>query len=450
MGIESLSGWVKDIEQQIKAGRLDVALDRITGVYFQLGSQLAFQGRSLSYPKFDQFCQDVGAASCYALFGDNCTPVAPVHDVILITELTCHGGHGEILKDIAALNDVPLVVVVTNLHARKKPVMEGYLDHPNILQVDEINGKTMLDRLRNVQQCLDRPSVRRVFMLHHGYDAIANAAATRSLPVPAYYLHHCDHAPALGCHLDNVVHVDLHNIAYQRCRHDDGLNNRYLCLTARPEKARVPPRFAKPYFKTASCGGEHKLQRLPYPFGYSDMVQKVLEARDGCHYHLGPLSGSFVTGVRNRLTAANIDPGRFVHVGSAPKLADILRNLEIDLYLPTLPQGGGKGMIDAMSVGVPLLIHQNGIDRLWGGRDLAYPEALSWGSLEEFEKIIRAFDEQTWQAQSAHASQYFDQYHAPSKFADMLMLTDGDADVPPLKPYRPDPDIHIRYGFMNA
>ncbi|MCC3245032.1 hypothetical protein LG047_06800 [Methylocystis sp. WRRC1] len=449
--MESISGQIEKIKKIVGLGHLNSALNELSAVFLTLQNSPSLLGRSLNIPAFDHLCQDIGEASCYALFGASCKPVPEPHDVILITNLNCHGGHGEIVKDIAALNDLPVLVVATNLHELKIPILGDYLTDPNILGIEIAEGKTALDRLRDIQQRLVRPSVRRIFMLHHGHDAIANAAATRDLSAPVYFLHHCDHTPALGCHLENVVHVDLHNLSYHRCRHDDGIaSNRYLCLTARGGKVRAPARFASPFFKTASCGGEHKIHSPSYPIGYADLVVEILRIGQGRHHHIGPLSKGLIATVQRKLADANIDPAHFIHVGSAPQLADILHCLEIDLYFPTMPQGGGKGIIEAMSAGVPVLIHENGADRLWSGRDLAYPEALSWRTLKDLNSLIGGFDEVSWKYQSEAARRYFSLYHAPAKFAEMLILAKDEPILPPLKPYRPDPDIRLQYALSKV
>lgn len=106
-------------------------------------------------------------------------------------------------------------------------------------------------------------------------------------------------------------------------------------------------------------------------------------------------------------------------------------------------------MIDAMSVGVPVLVHENAIDRMCGSRDLVYPEALSWRSLTELATIIETFDAETWREQTAHATRYFQQNHAPECFRNQLSLNDMSPAVPALKPYRPDADMQIKYGLHH-
>lgn len=438
---------IAEIRRMIAAGALDEALDRLTGQFFQLGNQATCMGRIAPLPDFDLLCQELGEYSGFQLFGPKIENEPRVHDVILLTEITCNGGHAEIVRDIAALNDVPVAIIATNLHNRPKPLLKAAVPKSNVLEVAVAKEQTASSKLREVQTLLARSGVRRVFLLQHGYDAIATSAICGDLPSRTIFLHHCDAAPSLGSYLPGVIHVDLHNIAHARCRIEGGItDNRYLCLTSLANTVIHPTgrRFAFPSMKSASCGGEHKLERLAYGIGYSDMVATVLKGRDAQHYHIGSLSGDFRGALAQVLSHHGIPETRFIYVGEAPGLADVLTSLEIDLYLPTLPQGGGKAMIDAMSRGIPIVVHENARDRLWGGRDLVYPEAPSWRTLDELDTIIADFDEATWRSQSEAASRYFTAYHAPDLFRRQLALSASDEHAPPpLKPYRPAPTQYI-------
>jgi hypothetical protein len=152
------------------------------------------------------------------------------------------------------------------------------------------------------------------------------------------------------------------------------------------------------------------------------------------------LSEDFVNTIWSRLEALRLPRESFVHVGHVSGFREIIEALEIDLYVPTLPQAGGKALIDAMSAGVPILVHENAIDRLWGGRDLVYPAAPSWSTLDELDDRLQRFGHADyWREQATASWAYFATYHCPALFTRMLRANGRlpGAAPPPLKPYRP-------------
>src|SRR4029078_6995341 len=102
-------------------------------------------------------------------------------------------------------------------------------------------------------------------------------------------------------------------------------------------------------------------------------------------------SDGFVAAVREALTSDGLPAKAFVPVGHVSGFREIVEALEIDLYVPTLPQAGGKALVDAMAAGVPILAHENALHRLWGSRDMVYPEAPSWSTIEELDDRLDRF-----------------------------------------------------------
>lgn len=449
---DSLAKFIQEKNENLRQSQIEIVLEDIKNLFLEFSLTGVWQAQSISLEAFDQFCLKMGRLSGFELFMPVYERLDQIHDVILVTEVVACGGHAELINDLLNLNDLPLRLVATNINKRKLPVVDWLQDLPALIDVVDAQGPELLQSLRLVQAILSDSKVRKIHILSHAYDTVAISAIPERDPELNLFYHHCDHQPALGCNLPHLLHLDLHNIGFHRCRTEANLpDNRYLCLTSvRRNKLQTKHvrEFARSGLKTLSCGGSHKLQSVPYHIRYQDLVLALLSRPNASHFHVGNLADAELQTIYQMMVTAEIPPERFVCLGDVPDLPAILHYLDIDLYLPTLPQSGGKAIIDVMSMGVPILAHHNARDRLNGSIDLIYPEALSWRTQAEFEKIIDEFNEAEWQRQSSAAYRYFQRYHSKEKFIEQLRQSGidfGHADLPALKRWNPDLDQRVRY-----
>lgn len=426
----------------VRRNDIEGALRGLDGYFEGLSKDLHYFGTSFPFPEFDEICAEIGRRSAWELLAHPQSLVEQEHDLVLITEAIVQGGHAEIIRDLAQYGERPLLIVATNLYERfEDKVLPAIRKHPRVIDVLTLNTSEHTVRLRQLQFLIANAAARRVMLLCHPRDAIAVSAAASVRDKPVLFFHHCDHCPCLGCFLPNAIHIDLHNLGFQHCRNDLGIDSGYICLTSRDVAIRHSgDSFTSPMFSSVTCGGEHKLVNFQYPITYAELVIELIRSRRGVHFHVGRLSPQYVASTGQALEDAGLSRESFVHVGHISGFREVIEGLEADLYVPTLPQGGGKALIDAMSAGVPILVHENAIGRLWGGRDLVYSEAPHWNSLDTLRQCLTRFDDLSWRRDQANASRsYFDRYHSTDLFQRMLHANgrlDGFSP-PPLKPYRP-------------
>ncbi|WP_426992303.1 hypothetical protein [Methylomonas sp. CM2] len=454
--VEGIQQFIRSQQAAIIKNDLEQFLQSMTQFFIELGSSQPMQGLHLVSSKFDQMCQDVGRLSAFELLAKAEELPNEPHHIILVTELYCLGGHLEIVRDIIRTSQLPILLVASNINNRKKPVMATILDESNLIGFINADNQSFLDKLRTVQTTLANPHTNSVYMLTHGYDAVATAAIASDTDKTVLFMHHCDHYPALGCYLEGAHHIDLHNVGFLRCRNEfDIQQNRYLCLSSAgfAYHLNAQRNFASPRLKTASCGGLHKLKNLPYHLDYLEVILHVLLNHDAIHFHIGHLSDEYLQNIYNTLSRNGLADSRFIYLGPAPNLPQILTQLEVDIYLPTLPLSGGKAIIDAMAAGIPIVAHQNARDRLWGSTDLIYPGAPTWDSLDKLDDIIQRMDESFWRDQSRQSRAYFERYHSESLFVSQLAQGGapmGSPDIPSLNSYRPEIAYSLLYsGFRQ-
>ena len=195
------------------------------------------------------------------------------------------------------------------------------------------------------------------------------------------------------------------------------------------------------------------MSSLPYHIAYKHVVLAVLQRRQGVHFHIGHLNDEQLREIFRLLEEHGIAQDQFCYLGPTVGLAHVLTQLDVDVYLPTLPQSGGKALVDAMAAGVPVILHQNARDRQWSSIDLVYPEAPSWTDLAELDRVLNQFDQQFWETQCAASRAYFDRYHAGALFEQQLAqggATGDSADIPPLKRHAPEIGAALRLaGFRQ-
>jgi hypothetical protein len=454
LGEPIVTDVIQHFRDLVRRDQLDTALRAMFEFVREMEANAAFSGKPFPFPLLDDVCEEIGSVSAFELLAAKRPSIDADHDLVLMTETVAQGGHAEIVRDLADLGERPLVIVATNLHDRKIALLPELADHPRVLGVVELNDRTLLARLRAAQALIANPAAHRVLVMCHGPDPVAIAAAAPVDNKPVLFFHHCDHTPALGSFMKHAFHIDLHNLAFEQCRIHLGIDTGYVCMTSREGKVcRAQGRYAEPTFKSATCGSEGKLTTLRYPIPYSDVVVRLIRARGGLHFHVGSLSDEFVNAIQDALDEARLPRQSFIHVGHVNGFREIIEALEIDLYLPTLPQAGGKALIDAMSAGVPILVHENAIDRLWGGRDLVYPTAPSWSTLLELEDRLELFgDAGYWRDQTMASRAYFEKYHANALFVRMLRANGRlpEAIPPPLKPYRPGLNERLKTHAMTS
>ncbi len=439
----------------LKKNELNDFLHSMIHFFTELNNSPTMLGHQVMSAQFDSMCQQAGELSAFKLLREINDLPTKMHNVILLTELYCQGGHVEIVRDILRKSKFPVLLLVTNINGRKSPVLQSILEEENVLGTIEANADTYVEKLRTIQSALANSQVNTVYILVHGYDAVGISAIARTNEKNVLFIHHCDHSPTLGCYLEGARHIDLHNVGFLRCRNEFNITtNRYLCLSSMNLKNRQIDRtFANPIFKTASCGGIHKVVGLDYHISYKDVVLHTLSKLKGVHFHVGYLSDEYLKDIRESLKRMGLSDEQFIYLGETPNLAEVLVQLEIDVYFPTLPQSGGKALIDVMAAGIPILTHQNARDRLWGSIDLIYPTALTWATFDELDDALEKYHEAFWQTQANESRAYFERFHSEALFADHLVQGGVDmdsCDIPRLKSYRPDVARSLTYlGFRQ-
>ncbi|CAG9200817.1 conserved hypothetical protein [Paraburkholderia caribensis] len=363
--------------------------------------------------------------------------------VILASELVRAGGHVELIKDYLALGlfESPVRVALTDLFNR--------IDRATIDEWESLLGcevfiatETALEgKLDDLSAKLGewRPST--ILTLGHNQDVVAIVAAHFPGATGRYYIHHGDHHLSLGVTCEAFQHVDLHNMSYELCGHRIGVSGqRYWPLSAVRPSQRKTGFLGRGALTSCSCGRESKFESGSYAMAYERGVANILKASRGYHVHIGDLSEAFLQKIFAELDAANVSRERFIHIEWVPSLAKALIEHSVDVFVGSFPLGGGKALIEAMSVGVPVVTHESYRSRYHGGGELTYPESFMWSRYEELARIFEQWNEPLLKQHGEAALRHFEQYYSKEAFLNAFSTKPGTApEVPPLRIYRGNP-----------
>lgn len=316
--------------------------------------------------------------------------------VVVCTGMYRYGGTTLFVSDILeAHKGKNCFVLTTNLLEDMKPedLDARSLENPNHVLRHAPAG-TALSKLDWVFAQLVSLKPSRVFLLNHHQDSvIVSAASIFSSYCSIYFLHHADYNLCLGVHLDNILHVDIHNVGFCNCRDQEKIaNNVYLPLVVRDKaQSQVEREFLKSDLVTCSSGTAHKFLNF-YLYPYSDLVVKRLMNRSGVHIHIGSLPEPDVQNIRTQLQQNSIASERFVHVPWVKDLWGALIEFNVDLFIGSFPIGGARTTFEVIGAGIPMLLHQSYLSRFYSSRDLSYPNHFVWKYPKDFVDIIRNVD----------------------------------------------------------
>jgi glycosyltransferase involved in cell wall biosynthesis len=363
--------------------------------------------------------------------------------VILASELVKAGGHVELIKDYLALGlfESPVRVALTDLFNRA--------DHTAIDEWVSLLGcevfvatETELDgKLDALTARLGEWNPSTILTLGHNQDVVCIVAAHAPGARNRYYIHHGDHHLSLGVTCEAFQHVDLHNMSYELCKNEIGVAQQLYWPLSVVRPSEIKTRFLdRGVLTTCSCGRMSKFESGSYALSYERAVACILKASRGYHVHIGDLSDAFLQKIHEELDAENVGRDRFVHIEWVASLSRALIENAVDVYISSFPLGGGKALIEAMSVGVPVVTHESYRSRYHGGGELTYPDSYTWSRYEELYRIFDQWDEPLLKRHAEFARQHFERYY--SKEAFFKAFASGmncAAYVPSLRVYHGNP-----------
>lgn len=380
--------WILDTEriaaQLLDARRHSEASDRISAMVQRVAHDPRFTGSKIFLPGLDRLVERLGAELLPPPGVGLPSPGAGI-PVIVATEVYADGGHTRIVEELARmLGDA--VVILTNYFggagrpANRLPAAIGAM--PAVV-LPEDSAANSIVRLN----ALCRRMASEVYLLSHPHDVVANAALSSAMPVPVFFLHHCDHRPSLGPTIGPFVHVDLVRHMHAFCSAALQRPVEYWPQGVEDLGAR---RFTDPLqaIGTACSGTVHKFAWAG-PLAYPKVVRSLLTSGVADHYHIGDLPDAARQQVHAELSAHAIPSERFHHVGQVRSLWQTLLDLPVHVFVGSAPLHGLRTAIEVQGAGVPILPFRQPAHGLLNERGLYHEGTTFWSSPEELGERVR-------------------------------------------------------------
>jgi hypothetical protein len=390
----------------------------------QLQKHASLGKRALSVSGWDWKLWQLGRAWLRANGAPCKTESGAGGDVYLATQLYANGGHTALIGDFIRAQDTKSHIIVTNVSKHNKPTLpDPILSRLGVTadQVSVLTGTTtLLEKLAQLMELLQRLRPRRLFLFHHPDDPLASVVAQPELAGQCVMVHHADGTPSFGLHLPGVQLIELNPIATAMSR-QSGLEPACLMLTS-PDPGPRPGGFLqRGKLVTASSGSQHKFTK-PYAYGYAETLAKVLGTTAGWHLHIGPLDAVMLSKIHDTLQAEQVPADRFIHVPWAPSVAACLWEHQCDVYLSSFPTDGARTNAEVLASGTPHLRHKASPTEHWidGG--------LAWKTWVDLTETLRNLESASVLLErSKMMRRTYEKQHHPAVFAQTLqqILTTG-------------------------
>ena len=413
-----------------------LALDTVAKFVGSVTSNPRSVGKVFSNPKLDGLCELIGEKIA-ELSSDLRSQTQSSGSVILITQLVATGGHIELIKDYIRLGVLtePITVLVTEYYAHSEigsinAFLSTLSKDISLVIAKEVSTNNKISFL--LSYLINHPP-KDLIIIASNHDSLAISLAG-IINSKVMFIHHGDHHLCLGVHSENFIHIDPHNLGYFNCRHDLGVkDNRYWPLVITPVEPIPRTKNHRTTDNsigliTCTSGRYEKFLLNGYKYDYFHLIPKILSATSGIHFHVGELPLDKLEGIQFELINLGINPDRFIHISFVNSLAAFFIENCIDLYISSFPHGGGKASLEAMSVGVPLLMHENYRSNFFSGIALVYPEAFSWSDEPSLLGILTEICSEKLAIHAGKAKLFFEKYYSDEAFLKLVKL-DKEVDL---------------------
>lgn len=444
----SLADFCAEVANEARRGNLNSALAHITDLVREIMFHPASIARVFSSRELDELCGAIGA-----LARENVGPARiergearEDHVAYLVTVLPKVGGLTRVLADlITAERAGAQTILVSGVHeATDVDALAGLLPG-SVVAIDVAPAGDLLGRLRWIQRRLAEMRPRRTYLLNHHYDASVIAAAQPDLVGKLIYIHHADHMLALGVHLPHARHVDLHALGLHHCReHEAVVSNVVWPVVVADQGHRVDAPFLQHGHLTICTSGRfgkfefsYGFEPVPYLYSYEQVVPLIVQASGGTHIHIGELSHLSLDNIQKGLAAAGLSSNRFVHIPYVPNLWRALLERGVDVYVGSFPYDGGRAVVEAMGVGLPLIIHSNYYSPFLSSEAHVHDGAMIWRRPSELAAFLSKLTPPQLADHARRSRAFYEAHHRPELLRAAIELENaGGEPIPPARPMR--------------
>lgn len=348
------------LSEMLSQGQLEAVLAGVARLALNCACRSDLVGRALYVPRLDDLVRRTGEQ---VRADRQTTPMRSVHQQVVVhvaTEVYAVGGHTRVIEDIArALPELSHLLVLTDVsrnyelgRLRLDPVA-GRLQDAGIETV-VLRASTLVGRVTELADMMVTVAPAAIFLMAHHHDVVAFGGIHGGSAPAVVFCHHANYLPSLGATRGDYKHADLGPGSHAFCRDRLSAQPFYLGLTLDADHPAPPPRPARAPMVAATSGRWEKFVGIDQ-FDYGSLLVAILNSGVDRVHHIGPTPEDGRRALGWLLVAHGHDPRRLVFVPPVPSLAAALAELDPDFYLASHPVTGSKAIVEAMSLGLPVV-----------------------------------------------------------------------------------------------
>jgi len=433
---------IQALDNTLQAGDWRNVLLAITNEVIELFKDPKAKAVVFGSPEIDRCCLAAGELAWQSVDPVPLPPFDRQTVVYLATELYHKsGGHTLALKDvIRAQPDYRHVILLTNLHDKVLDVQGVASDMEPVPEFRVAPPGDVADKTLWLHSQLRSLRPKALMLFQHHYDAVAIAGALPQVAQDTFYFHHCDSDMAVGVYIPHSYHVDCTNISFENCRDRLGVVNQvYWPLVSQDLGRRAEDHiFMKGDTLTTCSHGSHNKFLSSGRYAYFDLIELRLREVSGIHFHIGYMPEEVINEFIERLTNNGIDPTRFKYIPPVSSLWTYLRDSEIDLCISSFPIQGGKGIVETMGAGFPVLIQQSSLAKIYSTRDISYEQGLWWSNPGQFIAALKSLTPELLNQHAHWSRKHYEKWHHPRELAYAVSNGRYTATPPPTHPFSCD------------
>jgi hypothetical protein len=117
--------------------------------------------------------------------------------------------------------------------------------------------------------------------------------------------------------------------------------------------------------------------------------------------------------IRQGLAASKLPSDRFVHIPFVPSLWSALIEHAVDVYVGSFPLGGGRATVEAMGVGLPLIVHSNYHSHFLSVEFEVYEGAMIWRHPSQLATFLSSLNGSRLVEHACRSRTDYEAFHRP-------------------------------------
>ena len=325
------------------------------------------------------------------------------------------GGHTPLLLDLIKVDHSSQRELILT-RTGSPPNSQGFAAQlrealPANVKASELQADTLLQKVLILRSYIHARRPKRLVLVSHQHDVVAYCAITRSSADQILYIHHAD-TFTLGLYIPWYTVVGTNVFGVQAVA--DMTGRPMFCWPVASEDHGARPWLDwEPGQDLTTCShGTARKFDSDAGLDYADILLKRLKMLPGTHIHMGELSVERRQNIAATISAAGLDPARFIYVGTVPVLWKYLQHSKIQLCISSFPVCSPRGLVETKGCAIPILIFEDTNNPTRSSAHYGYPGCLTWRNIGELEQAFRTITPDMLAAQSKLARVSFDKSHS--------------------------------------